>query len=147
MSLENESSNPLDFEIKPLHCGISVPDIEKSIAWYSDVLKFRLESDVFMAPLNARVAFLKHGQFSVELFEIADAAPLPAERRIPDLDIQTHGTKHIAFSVKNIHRFIDHLKEKKVDIALDVFLVKQDWVAYIRDNSGNLIEFIQQPDQ
>lgn len=143
MSLNSETTELTNFNIKPLHCGISVPDIDASIVWYSDVLGFHLESNTFMEPLNARVAFLRLGDFSIELFEIKGAKSLPEERKTPNLDIQTHGTKHIAFVVKDIHGFMEHLKEKKVDIAMDLFPVKEDWVTFIRDNSGNLIEFIQ----
>ena len=142
-----ESSNQTEFRIKPIHCGISVPDIEKSIAWYTEMLGFRLESDTFMAPINARVAFLKHEDFSIELFEIEGANPLPEERRFPNLDIQTHGIKHVAFAVKDIHAFIDRLRLKKADIAMEVFPVEKDLVAFVRDNAGNLLEFIQQPNR
>ena len=99
-----------------------------------------------MEPIKARVAFLKHGEFSIELFEIEGAKPLPEERRIPNLDIQTHGTKHLAFAVKDIREFVDRLKEKGVDIAMDIFPMEEDLVCFIRDNSGNLLELIQPPE-
>jgi methylmalonyl-CoA/ethylmalonyl-CoA epimerase len=132
--------------IKPLHVGISVPDIEASIAWYSEVLGFTLESNFYMEPIKSKVAFLKHGDFSVELFQADDAAPLPEDRRTPNLDIRTHGTKHVAFSVKDVRQFVEGLKARNADIAMDVFPVGRDFVAFIRDNAGNLLEFIQQPE-
>lgn len=135
-----------NISLKPLHCGISVPDMEKSIAWYSEMLDFVLESDKFIESINARVAFLKHGDFSIELFQIEGASPLPENRRIPNMDIQTHGNKHVAYAVKNIKQYVDHLKDKNVDIAMDIFPMELNWVCFIRDNSGNLIELIQQPD-
>ena len=136
-----------EFGLRPLHLGISVPDMDESIAWYTDILGFSPISDKNMEPINARVAFLKRGEFSIELFEIDGAKPLPEERRIPDLDIQTHGIKHLAFAVHNIKGFIDRLKRKNVDIAIDIFPVNEDLVCFIRDNSGNLIELIQAPEE
>ncbi len=133
------------FNLRPLHLGISVPDIDESITWYTDILGFSVISDTCIEQIKARVAFLKHEDFSIELFEIEGAKPLPEERRIPDLDIQTHGNKHVAFKVKDLRGFVDYLKKKSVDIAMDVFPMERDIVCFIRDNSGNLIELIQTP--
>lgn len=132
--------------IKPLHVGISVPSIDESITWYSDTLGFTVDSDEFVPPLNARIVFMSLGDFSVELFEIEGAATLPEGRREPNLDIQTHGTKHVAFAVKDLKALVEGFKAKNVDIALDVFPMGADLVCFIRDNSGNLLEFIQPGD-
>lgn len=131
--------------VKPLHVGISVPDIEASIAWYEKMLDFKLISDKYVEKLPARIAFLAHGDFSIELFEVEGAATLPEERRIPNLDIRTHGIKHVAYAVEDLRSLMDELKAKEVDVAMDVFPMEDDWVAFIRDNAGNLIELIQTP--
>ena len=146
MPSEDSFKEKTDVRLRPLHLGISVPDMDESIAWYTDILRFSVLSDKYIEPIKARVAFLNHGEFSIELFEIKGAKPLPEERRIPNLDIQTHGTKHMAFAVKDIHKFVDRLKEKSVDIAMDVFPMERDLVCFIRDNSGNLLELIQTPE-
>lgn len=131
--------------IKALHMGVSVPNIEDAINWYQEMLGFTLVSDKFMPQLPARIVFLEHGDFSVELFQVEGAAALPEERRFPNLDIRTHGTKHIACAVKDLRKLMESLKAKQVDIALDIFTMEGDLVAFIRDNSGNLIELIQRP--
>lgn len=132
--------------VKPLHVGVSVPDISASIAWYEEKLNFKLVFDQYVDQLPARIAFMKHGDFSIELFEVEGAAPLPDDRRVPNLDIRTHGTKHIAYAVTNLAALMETLKSKDVDVAMDIFPMEDDWVAFIRDNAGNLIELIQQPD-
>jgi methylmalonyl-CoA/ethylmalonyl-CoA epimerase len=131
--------------IKPLHQGISVSDMEASIVWYQNMLGFKLVSDKFIPQLSARIAFIEHGGFSIELFEVKGAATLPEDRRIPNLDIRTHGTKHVAYAVADVSKLMADLKAKGVDVAMDVFLMEGDLVAFIRDNTGNLIEFIQRP--
>lgn len=146
MTSSDNTKEKINAILKPLHLGISVPDMDESIAWYNDILGFSLLSDNYIKPIKARVAFLKHREFSVELFEVEGARPLPEERREPNLDIQTHGTKHMAFAVKDIRKFVDHLKDKNVDIAMDIFPMEEDLVCFIRDNSGNLIELIQTPE-
>lgn len=130
--------------LKPLHVGISVPDIDASIAWYEQMLGFRLVSDKYFDQLPARIAFLELGGFSIELFQVPGAAPLPDDRRVPNLDIQTHGTKHVAYAVEDLRGLMSELKSKGVDVAMDVFPMEGDLVAFIRDNAGNLLELIQQ---
>ena len=60
---------------------------------------------------------------------------MPESRRYPNQDIATHGTKHIAFEVPDVSSTMDYLEERGVDIAM------RD-PAFIRDNSGILIELI-----
>jgi methylmalonyl-CoA/ethylmalonyl-CoA epimerase len=130
--------------LKPLHVGVSVPDIEAAINWYEKMLGFKLVSDKYFAQLPARIAFLEHGDFSIELFEVEGAQPLAEERRTPNLDIRMHGTKHIAYAVKDLKALIGRLKSKGVSVAMDVFPMEGDLVAFINDIAGNLIELIQQ---
>ena len=130
-------------KILPHHCGISVPDIEAAIAWYQDILGFSVIKRANIEAVPAKIAFLKHGDFHLELFQIENAAPLPEERRHPNLDICTHGTKHIAFAVPDVREFIDGMKKRGVDIAMDVNMMEDKAMAFIRDNSGNLIEVVE----
>jgi methylmalonyl-CoA/ethylmalonyl-CoA epimerase len=131
--------------IKPLHCGVSVPDVEESIAWYQEMLGFTLISNKYIPALKAKVAFLEHGDFKIELFEVENASLLPEERRIPNCDIKTHGTKHVAYAVADISQVMAYLKSRNVDVALDVFRIEGELVGFVRDNAGNLIELIQEP--
>ncbi len=133
-------------ELKPDHCGISVPDLQASIAWYQDMLGFSVERRLVIEAVGAKIAFLKHGDFRIELFEVRGAAPMPDDRRYPNLDLRTHGTKHIAFSVRDLRKVINILKQRGADIAMDVMRVEDIEVAFIRDNSGTLIELMGQPD-
>jgi len=137
------TSEKKSLSLTPLHCGISVPDIEASITWYKEILGFSLVFQKYIPPLKAKVAFLEHGDFSIELFEVEDAAPLPEGRRIPNLDIRTNGIKHVAYAVDNLHNSMVELKSKGADVAIDIFSMEGDLVAFIRDNAGNLIELIQ----
>jgi methylmalonyl-CoA/ethylmalonyl-CoA epimerase len=130
--------------LKPLHLGVSVPDMEASIQWYHEVLGFKLERNTYLPALHAQVAFLRCDDFSIELFKHDEFQPLPEKRRNPNEDIKTVGNKHVAFSVNNIEKLKIKFKEKNVDFATDIFNVNKNKVFFIRDNSGNLIEFIQQ---
>ena len=133
------------FELKHHHGAMSVPDLEISMAWYRKMLDFELESVVELAHVPAKVAMLRRGELRIELFEVPGAAPLPPGRRIPDEDLRTHGNKHVAFAVRDIDGAVEELNRRGADI---VFCRKFEFaaVAFIRDNSGNLIELLQQPD-
>ena len=130
-------------QLKPLHAGISVRNMDEAIIWYRDILGFVLESDKYIAPLKARVVFMKLDDFYVELFEADNANPLPEERRIPNLDLRTHGNKHVAFKVNDIKIMMEEVKSKGCDVAMDIFPMEGSLVAFIRDNTGNLIELIE----
>jgi methylmalonyl-CoA/ethylmalonyl-CoA epimerase len=131
--------------MKPLHVGISVRDIEEAIAWYKNILGFELLWCKDFAELNSKIAFIKNGDFEIELFEHYESIMIPEERIMPKSDIQTQGTKHIAFGIENIIDLFNEFKNNGVDIVFGpVESPPKDAIfGFIRDPSGVLIEFIQ----
>jgi methylmalonyl-CoA/ethylmalonyl-CoA epimerase len=132
-------------ELKHHHGGISVPDLESSIRWYVTVLGFEVEQRLEIAAIPARIAMLKRGDLRVELFQVPGANPLPPERREPNRDLHTHGNKHLAFAIASVDVAERELAERGVDI---VFVGRFEFGSniFIRDNAGNLIELVEQPD-
>ena len=61
------------FQLIPHHCGISVPDLEASITWYRDMLGFSVVKRLTLDVLPAKIAFMKHGDFYIELFQTEGA--------------------------------------------------------------------------
>ncbi len=131
--------------LRPLHQGISVPDMDASIAWYQKIFGCTVLSDDVMPPLQARVVFLSLGDFQLELFQYLgeDAQPLPHGRRIPNEDLKTCGTKHVAYGVPSMEETVAWLDANGVDFAMRPFLMPSGPVCFIRDNAGTLIELIQ----
>jgi catechol 2,3-dioxygenase-like lactoylglutathione lyase family enzyme len=125
------------------HVGVSVPDLEASMQWYQRVLGFTLLRRVRIESIPADVAFLKHGAMHIELFEVAGAKALPAERREPDSDVRTHGNKHISFAVADVEVFAEELRRRGADIVWVKHFAHGGANIFIRDNAGNLIEFVQ----
>jgi methylmalonyl-CoA/ethylmalonyl-CoA epimerase len=136
------ASDPLT-GLRPDHVGISVGDLEASIAWYRDMLGFELIRVVDVPEDTGKVALVRRGDFILELFCIPEAAPLPDERRYPWSDIRTHGVKHVAYAVPDIAALMDDLKAKGVDVVWDTRVHDGDACAFVRDNSGNLVEFVE----
>ncbi|WP_035180424.1 VOC family protein [Acidocella facilis] len=124
------------------HFGVSVPDLDAALDWYGRMLGFTLERRHYMAAIPAEIAFMQCGDFRIELFEVPGAAPLPADRREPNLDLKTHGNKHLCLEVEDVPATVVRLKAAGADIAFEVTVNGQP-VAFVRDCAGNLIEFLQ----
>jgi catechol 2,3-dioxygenase-like lactoylglutathione lyase family enzyme len=64
--------------LRPSLLALSVGDLDASIAWYAGVLGF-VEGERYDFPADRmRMAFMKHGDFELELIELADAPPFSA---------------------------------------------------------------------
>ena len=142
-----ENSRTFTFEMRPHHCGIFVQNIESSIKWYRDMLGFTVSHRSVLAQKEKpiKVAFMKYGDFYIELFEHADAAPFS-----DDIYNNTCGTKHMAFEVTGLSEIVNNLKQRGVEVmtpSLPDDMRKQNnvpkGVAFIKDNSGILIELIE----
>jgi methylmalonyl-CoA/ethylmalonyl-CoA epimerase len=127
------------------HACFSVPDLEASIAWYERVLGFTVEVRHHIAAVPADMAMLRRGPLRIELFHVTDAKPLPEERRQPNSDHHTHGNKHVGFAVDDIDAFIADVTARGAEVAMQMKAPFARF-AFIRDNSGNLVEFIEQHD-
>lgn len=127
---------------KMLHVGISVYNMEESLDWYSKNLGYELISDEYIPPLGARICFIGNDTFQIELFRYDNPKKMPEDRLVPNTDLQTVGTKHIAIATDDMEALKDRFIKNGVDIAHEVAMNK-DKVMFIRDNSGVLIEFIQ----
>lgn len=125
------------------HGGVSVPDLDASIEWYGRVLGFEVARRFPIAAIPADVAILKNGPLHIELFQVDAAKPLPPERREPNTDVYTHGNKHISFAVQGVREFAEELKKRGADIVW-VKEFEHGSNIFIRDNAGNLIEFVQE---
>jgi metallo-beta-lactamase class B len=136
---------PVGFDIAWNHVALSVPNLAESIAWYEKMLGFKGVVRGGQPNPNARqqVADLRRGNVTIELFQLADAAPLPESRKNPSEDFRTHGVKHFGFEVKNLPAVLAELKAKGVKVAFDLRDTPTEAFAFISDNAGNAIELIE----
>ena len=132
------------------HTAISTRDLERSIAFYRDLLGFEIALDFSWpegtANMNAthrleetsgRVVLLQAGNCMLELFEYATPTPRPAEgdRRLCD-----HGITHICLDVDDIDAEYARLEAKGMRFhcpPVDYGTVK---TTYGLDPDGNFIE-------
>ena len=127
---------------KILHVGISVFNMDESLEWYSKNLGFALLKDLYAPPLKARICFIGKDDFEIELFQYDEPKKMSDDMLIPNTNIQTVGTKHLALETDNMQALKTRFLENGVDIAHEVSM-EGDSVMFVRDNSGVLIEFIQ----
>lgn len=126
-----------------LHVGISVSNMEASLEWYEKNLGFKLsKDDGYVPPLKARICFVEKDGLELELFQYDDPKPIPEERKTPNTDLQTIGTKHVAFMTDNMKALKEGFVANGVDIAHEVTM-EGNAVMFVRDPDGVLIEFIQ----
>lgn len=132
------------FEFWYDHVGVSAPDLEAAIAWWEGTLGFVLERRNMIEAIPAQIAIMKNGNLRVELFEVPNAAEASPERQQPNLDVRTHGNKHISFAVEDVVALSEEVRARGADIVwVKTFTFGSNM--FIRDNAGNLIEFVQRP--
>lgn len=126
------------------HAGVSVPNLEESIAWYEGILGFTVERRSHIDSIPADVAILINGSLRLELFEVPGAKPPREVRNLPNEDLKTYGNKHVSFAVEDVFVLAEELKTRGADI---VWVKKFPFGSnlFMRDNAGNLIEFVQRP--
>lgn len=126
------------------HFGISVANLEETVAWYTDKLGF--------APLyryeipQARVAFLGRDSIRVEIFEVTNSEPMPQSQRNLATDQLVQGLKHIAFQVDELDATMGELKARGVQFVTDALNVPNsdgERFAFFHDNNGILMELYQ----
>ena len=127
------------------HGAVSVPNLDESIAWYQKILGFEVDKRYRIPGVPVEVAELKHGDLRVELFAAENSKPMEANGREPNTAFFNQGSLHFAFAVPDARAFAESLREHGADI---VWIRDFPWGsnAFIRDNAGNLIEFVQQKD-
>jgi catechol 2,3-dioxygenase-like lactoylglutathione lyase family enzyme len=142
--MAEEQNNGPGFEISFDHVGISVANLEESIAWYKEMLGFeevmRMSED---AANKMEIGHIRRGNCYIELFQVEGAKPLPEYRLDPSADLRVHGVKHFGFQVDDAHAAVEELKAKGVEIAMGPIDTPGVCFVFIRDNSGNALELIE----
>ncbi len=133
-----------DIRVLPHHFGMSVSDLDATIDWFSRVLGFELDrKEDFLAKFGVHIAFIKNGDFSIELFQHDEAQPASPERSVPNDDIRTLGNKHMCFQISDMDAMVERLKANDVTIVMGPFEAPGSVAAFVLDPDGALIELIE----
>ncbi|TVQ21030.1 MAG: hypothetical protein EA382_14180 [Spirochaetaceae bacterium] len=135
------------------HAGLSVADLERSIAFYRDYLGMRvirviesgpempLGTIVGMPHATARIAHLELDGMMLELFEYTSprGREIPEDRRQAD-----HGLVHVGFTSTDTRADYAVLREKGVAFLSEPVEYRPNvWVVYFRGPDGEVCELRQ----
>jgi catechol 2,3-dioxygenase-like lactoylglutathione lyase family enzyme len=137
------------------HVGISVVDIDRSIAFYHDLLGMEKLCEVFpfggdkfeavmdIPGVQGRMCMIGGGTLRLELFEFAEAAAKNPNHPVSDI-----GYSHFGIEVEDIAETYEKLREAGVRIHCPVLTFAGGGMqaAYCRDPDGNVFEIMQPGD-
>jgi lactoylglutathione lyase len=127
------------------HVGLSVPDLDRALAWYCEALGLHPGHRFEVPPIGLRGAFaLGDGDSGVELLEQAGSRPGPDKKDPPSANA-VHGHNHVCFHVSDLDAAYARLIACG---AADVWGPRPApepgrRMAYVTDPDGNLIELVQ----
>ncbi len=137
------------------HVGLSVRDLDNSIAFYCDLLGFKLRRIIEvppdmnlggiagLPPSTARIAHLYQGDVMIELFQYID----PEGRPIGDWTQADRGFSHLGFLCSDIKADIDRLREVGVDMVGELVEFRPEvWVQYFYGPDREVLELRQLPE-
>lgn len=115
--------------------------MDRSIAFYMDLLGMELERRRAIPKNRAEIAFLKDpgGGFSLELTHYED------QNEFQQADYMKRTFDHLAFKVGDLRDLVARVKEAGFTVTDEPFeLSPGHWLAFIEDPDGTLIELIQE---
>jgi catechol 2,3-dioxygenase-like lactoylglutathione lyase family enzyme len=134
------------------HVGISVTDMERSIAFYRDL--FGLEPLMEIMPfggeqfeaimdipgVTGRICMIGKNDLQLELFEFPDA-----RAKDPEYPVSDRGISHFGFEVDDIAETYARLEAAGVRIHCPVVTFNRGSMkaAYCRDPDGNVFELLE----
>jgi len=154
-SKNNPAEHSLEHSVCLEHVALSVADLERSIAFYRDVMGLKLARTIDCPPemglgdvagmpgCRARIAHLQSGSAMLELFEYQDprGKSLPPERRQAD-----HGLIHIGFASNDVRADYARLKGKGVAFFGDPVEFRPGvWIVYFYGPDGEVCELRETP--
>jgi len=125
------------------HVAISVSDVDRSLAFYRDLLGFPVLGRLYYTnEIGLVIDFLDIGKNAIlEIFSFREAPTKPSEF-LPD-DRQL-GMRHIAFRVGDVDAVTARLKAAGVEFTLEpVDAVGGVRIAFFKDPDGTLLEITQ----
>ncbi|WP_095407249.1 VOC family protein [Mongoliimonas terrestris] len=131
--------------IQLFYVTISTPDIDRMIAWYTDVLGYQLFTRKDFPEFNTRIAVMEQAGFRLELLQQGNAVPISPGRHDPPDHTNIHGLSQFAVLVDDLDAALADLATKGVE---PVWVKRVDTdlrlsFRFIRDCDGNLIQLVQ----
>jgi catechol 2,3-dioxygenase-like lactoylglutathione lyase family enzyme len=134
------------------HTAISVSDMERSLAFYRDLLGMKVVMDVEattkklgvivgLPEAQARIVMLDAGNQQIELFQYRAPVGGPMSKDLRQCD---NGLTHIAFNVTDLDGLCAKMKSSRVEFYSDPQIMgKEMKVVYFKDPDGVTLELME----
>lgn len=134
------------------HVGLSVSNMERSLAFYRDFIGMkvilevdfsdeRMERIIGIRGAKCKIVHLKLGDTILELFQYYNPVGEPVSPKQRQCD---NGLTHIGFSVTDINVHVRQLKERGAKLLGELTEVRPGaWVLYFYGPDGEVCEFRQ----
>ncbi|MXO06752.1 glyoxalase [Flavobacterium sp. HBTb2-11-1] len=143
------------------HVGINVPDLNKAVTFFSDVLGFAPVTQLGPTPLDADWKKLNHinpntGAVTIKMINAGNGASIEVFEYADNKGSKTHpntddiGASHIAFYVNDINAAVEYLKSKSIKMVGEPFTMPsgdtagESWV-YFETPWGSKMELVSYP--
>lgn len=123
--------------------AVSVRELDRSVEWYTERLGFAVVSTQDFPAIDARVAYLRHGDTVLELVQSTPAVAVT--RPAPPYNYVVLGWAQISLTVDDIQQARRMAEELGLTIVSDIVTAPDLGVSVFvtQDLDGNLIEVAQ----
>lgn len=133
--------------LRVAHIALSVQNVERSSRWYRQMLGFRTKASHPQLRYEVRAMVLVRDGFEIELYERRGSQRSSPRAADHPNDLLEQGYRHVAFEVSDLEAVTQALRARGAFVTAGPARSEQDGSlsAYVADDSGNLIQLIQQP--
>jgi glyoxylase I family protein len=130
----------MPFAISHDHIAMRVVDYDGTVAWYHEKLDFELDQEWPFGDM--RLAYMHNGSAKIEILGGSTAEP---QEQVDSLEptLRHEGLNHFCLRVDDLDLTLAELEARGVPLLGEPFVVEEIGrrLAFIKDNSGNRIEF------
>ncbi|HEX9614519.1 MAG TPA: VOC family protein [Bacteroidota bacterium] len=119
------------------HTTITVRDMTRSVHFYTGILGFRVDHEMWIPESNLKIVFLKLGDTILELFGVAEVKG----EMLSDVN-EVIGFKHIALLADDVDNEYERLSGQGVKFRIPPTTVQDVRIAFFKDPDGVDIELI-----
>lgn len=136
------AAGPL-INVQNLSASMAVADIDATANWYHEHLGFEIVKRHDFPEYGTRIVFLEVNGFRMEL--IQDSEMVAFQRPDPPKHTHFQGVSQLYFLVDDIAAVIEEVKKRPITVAWDLIVVDDLRMKefFIRDNEGNIVQFVE----
>ena len=125
--------------MKGHHVAVRVPDFAAAKRWYTEKLDFHVDAEWPWGGMQ--LAYLSNGTAKVEVLGGATAEPQPDPTSL-EPTFRHEGLNHFCLAIPDFDDTLSELRARGVEFVGAPFVVEEinRRLAFVKDNSGNLIE-------